>query len=152
MSSLKSPRHRARAFAIQGLYQWQLGQTDILQVEYTLRDTPHFNLADVLFFRTVLYGVVEVSDALKTHIMPHLKQRNLEEISPIERAVLLLATYELCYTPETPLAVIMNEAIELTKTFGGTDGHKFVNGVLDKIAQLLRQSEWLLLQQQKSTR
>ena len=85
-------------------------------------------------------GVMKHADTLREQLVPHI-DREWGEVSPIERAVMLIGAFELSNMPETPYRVIINEAIELTKAFGGTDGHKYVNGVLDKIAAILRPAE-----------
>lgn len=137
----KSARHRAREFAVQGLYQWQLTGDSVATIEHFLKDSsPLFVKADENLFRTVFYGAVKQADELKARLQPYL-DRPEAELSPVERAVLLIATFELIVQIETPYAVIINEAIELTKTFGGTDGHRFVNGVLDKVGMEVRPEE-----------
>jgi len=137
----KSARRRAREFAVQGLYQWQLTGDTATNIDRFLRDsTTAFTRADENLFREVFYGAMRDIAALKLEIAPHL-DRDEDEVSPVERAVLLVGAFELLNKPETPYVVIINEAIELAKTFGGTDGHKFVNGVLDKLALKARGDE-----------
>ena len=136
----KSPRRRAREFALQGLYQWRLSGNDEAAIEAHLRDSEEFGKADREFFTGLLRGVL----AEQTELQEHLQQfidRPFAELSPVEASVLLAGAYELANFPETPYRVIINEAIELTKGFGGTDGHKYVNGVLDKLAAKLRPIE-----------
>ncbi|MDK2123453.1 transcription antitermination factor NusB [Parachitinimonas caeni] len=137
----KSARRRAREFAVQGIYQWQLSGDTVTRIETFLRESsPYFHKADEKLFREVFYGAVKQADELQIGFTPCL-DRSIEEISPVEKAVLLMGTFELLHKPETPYAVIINECIEIAKTFGGTDGHKFVNGVLDKLALRVRQDE-----------
>ncbi|WP_319242354.1 transcription antitermination factor NusB [uncultured Propionivibrio sp.] len=136
----KSPRRRAREFALQGLYQWRLSSNDEAAIEAHLRDSEEFGKADREFFTGLLRGVLAQESELQAALQAYL-DRPFAELSPIEASVLLAGAYELTNYPETPYRVIINEAIELTKGFGGTDGHKYVNGVLDKLAAKLRPVE-----------
>lgn len=140
-AATKSPRHRSRELALQGLYQWRIGGADGAAVEAHCHEDPDFDQADLAFFRNLLRGTLAQADTLREQLQPCL-DRPYNELSPVESCVLLLATFELNQHPETPYRVIINEAIELTKTFGGTDGHRFVNGVLDKLAAQLRPTEF----------
>jgi N utilization substance protein B len=137
---MKSSRRRAREFAVQGLYQWQLAQHDVAEIIAQLSDANGFSKIDTDYFKVLIEGVITHAARLETAIEP-LLDRKFDELSPIERAVLMLAAYEFAYQPDTPYKVVINEAVELAKTFGGTDGHKYVNGVLDKLAQQLRAGE-----------
>ena len=136
----KSPRRRAREFALQGLYQWRVGGNDEAAIEAHLADTTGFDKADRAFFVGLLRGVLAQQAVLQEQLQAHL-DRPFTELSPVESRVLLAGAYELANYPQTPYRVIINEAIELTKSFGGTDGHKYVNGVLDKLAAKLRPVE-----------
>lgn len=136
----KSARHRARELALQGLYQWRIAGAGIAQIEKATRDEKSLGRYDVDFFSQLLRGAVGQHEALAEKIAPHL-DRPLAELSPIEFSVLLLGAYELANLPEVPYRVVINEGVELAKTFGGSDGHKFVNGVLDKLAAQLRAVE-----------
>lgn len=136
----KSPRRRAREFALQGLYQWRIGGADEAAIEAHVHEIAGFEKADRNFFLGLLRGVLKERAALCEAIEPHL-DRKFDDLSPIEASVLLLGGYELYAHPETPYRVIINEAIELAKSYGGTDGHKYVNGVLDKLAAKLRPVE-----------
>ena len=136
----RSPRRRAREFALQGLYQWQLSGNDEAAIEAQLRDSTGFEKADREFFTGLLHGVVAQHADLQELLQAHL-DRPFTKLSPVEAAILLAGAYELANYPQTPYRVIINEAIELTKGFGGTDGHKYVNGVLDKLAAKLRPAE-----------
>ena len=136
----KSPRRRAREFALQGLYQWRLSGNDEAAIEAHLRDSDEFGKADREFFTGLLRGVLAQQSELQTELQDFL-DRPFAELSPVEASVLLAGAYELTTYPETPYRVIINEAIELTKGFGGTDGYKYVNGVLDKLAAKLRPVE-----------
>ena len=136
----KSPRRRAREFALQGLYQWRLSGNDEAAIEAHLREAEEFNKVDRAFFTGLLRGVLIQESELQAQLQAFL-DRPFGELSPIEASVLLAGAYELVNYPETPYRVIINEAIELAKGFGGTDGHKYVNGVLDKLAAKLRPVE-----------
>ena len=140
MASSKSPRRRAREFVIQGLYQWQVGGQDEAAIQVQAEGVAGFDKADGALYGTLLAEARQNAEALMLDLAPHI-DRNWEEVSPIERCVLLLGACELKLHGETPYRVIINEAIELTKEFGGTDGHKYVNGVLDKLAASLRTAE-----------
>ena len=136
----KSPRRRAREFALQGLYQWRIGGNDEAAIEAHLADTTGFDKADRQFFVGLLRGVLARQAELQEQLQAFL-DRPFAELSPVEASVLLAGAYELENYPQTPYRVIINEAIELAKSFGGTDGHKYVNGVLDKLAAKLRPVE-----------
>lgn len=137
---MKSARRRAREYAVQGLYQWQLAGTRVGDIERSLAEDEAFGQADQTLFTELLRGTSTNVATLEAQLSGAL-DRKLEELSPIERAILLLATFEFVHMPETPYRVVINEAIELAKTYGGTDGHKYVNGVLDKLAPALRPHE-----------
>ena len=138
--SSKSPRRRAREFVIQGLYQWQVGDQDEAAIQVQAESVAGFDKADRELYLALLRETRQQAESLQAELAPHI-DRNWDEVSPIERCILLLGACELKLHPETPYRVIINEAIELAKTFGGTDGHKFVNGVLDKLASGLRAAE-----------
>jgi len=137
---MKSSRRRSREFALQGLYQWQLAGTDPLTIAEQLSDAEGFNKIDADYFKALLDGAVAGAAEMEQLIAP-LLDRAYKSLSPVERGILLLAGYEFRHQPEVPYRVVMNEAIELAKSFGGTDGHKYVNGVLDKMAMQLRAVE-----------
>jgi N utilization substance protein B len=139
-SKNRTPRHRAREFALQGLYQWLLNNEPAKTVVNNIRAAHGFDKADGDFFAALLYGAIEQSVELREAFAP-LVDRGIAELSPIEHAVLLLGAFELKNHPEIPYRVVINEAVELTKSFGGIDGHKYVNGVLDKLAPRLRADE-----------
>ncbi|MGE5468410.1 MAG: transcription antitermination factor NusB [Ignavibacteria bacterium] len=140
MSSNKSPRRRAREFVVQGLYQHLVAGQDVAGIEAQAAGVAGFEKGDVELYQALLNDTLQDEAALRELLAPHI-DRKWEEVSPIERGILLLGACELKSHPETPYRVIINEAIELAKTFGGTDGHKFVNGVLDKLAPELRPTE-----------
>jgi transcription antitermination protein NusB len=136
----KSARRRARELALQGLYQWLLSRESVGAIQTHLHDSPGFERADKAHFGKVLQGVVREFDALQAHLLPSL-DRELEMLSPVEHAALLIGTFELAHHLEVPYKVVINEAVELTKSYGGVDGFKYVNGVLDKVAARLRPDE-----------
>lgn len=136
----KPARRRSREFALQGLYQWRVGGADAPSIEAHLRQLDDFAKADREFFVGLLRGVMGQGDELSERISRHI-DRPFAELSPIEACVLMIGSFELINHPDTPYRVIINEAIELAKAFGGTDGHKYVNGVLDKVAGEIRPSE-----------
>lgn len=140
MSGSKSPRRRAREFVVQGLYQYLVGNQDEASIEAQAAGVAGFDKSDVELYKTLLRSTLADEAALRALLEPHV-DRGWNEVSPIERSILLLGACELKAHPETPYRVVINEAIELAKTFGGTDGHKFVNGVLDKLAPALRPHE-----------
>ena len=140
MASGKSPRRRAREFVIQGLYQWQVGDQDEAAIQVQAESVAGFDKADRELYLALLRETRQQAASLQAELAPHI-DRHWDEVSPIERCILLLGACELKLHPETPYRVIINEAIDLAKTFGGTDGQKFVNGVHDKLASGLRAAE-----------
>jgi N utilization substance protein B len=137
---MKSNRRRAREFAVQGLYQWQLAGHPVAEIVAQLSESTGYAKIDADYFKLLLEGAIANAAELEKAITPAL-DRKFAELSPIERGVLLIGAYELVHQTDTPYRVIINEAIELAKTFGGTDGHKYVNGVLAKLAQQVRAGE-----------
>jgi transcription antitermination protein NusB len=135
-----SARRRSREFAMQGIYQWLYTGNSAADVLKNLSELEDFERADGEFLAAELRGTIGVADELRARIEP-LVDRKWDEVSPIERAILLLGAWELVHNPEIPYRVTINEAIELGKRFGGTDGHKYVNGVLDKLAAAVRPDE-----------
>jgi N utilization substance protein B len=134
---MKTAKRQAREIALQALYAWQLSGGDPLD---EARQQEGFERIDAKFVDNLLRGVLERAGALEQLIVPHL-DRQFAKLSPIERAILYIGAYELEAHPQTPFKVVLNEAIELGKSFGATDGHRFVNGVLEKIAVALRPEE-----------
>lgn len=136
----RTPRHRAREFALQGLYQWLLNNEEPGAIDAHIREAHGFDKADAGHFDALLHGAIRDVEVLRAGLSP-LIDRPITELSPIEHAVLLLGAYELANHVEIPYKVVINEAVELTKSFGGIDGHKYVNGVLDKLAAQVRSPE-----------
>ena len=137
---MKSARRRSRELATQGLYQWLLSAAPAGEIDAQIRTVQGFDKADQAHFDALLHGVIREADTLTAEIEPCL-DRPVVDLSPVERAVLLVATFELTHHVEIPYRVVINEAVELAKTFGGVDGYKYVNGVLDKVAAKIRPNE-----------
>jgi N utilization substance protein B len=133
-------RSRARRRALQALYAWQIGGSRMNAVIEQFRHEQDMEVADLEYFEDLLNGVERNVQSIDEAIKPYV-DRDVEQIDPIERAALRLATYELKYRPDVPYRVIINEAIEVTKRFGADHGHSYVNGVLDKLAGVLRTTE-----------
>jgi N utilization substance protein B len=141
MKSNRSPRRRAREFAVQGLYQWLLVGGEPREVARQVAESEGFGRGDKAMFERLWAGTVAARPELDLLLARYL-DRAPAALSPIEHAILLIGAFELQAMIETPYRVIINEAVELAKIFGGTDGHKYVNGVLDKLAAQLRQTEF----------
>jgi N utilization substance protein B len=139
-ASAKSSRTRAREFALQALYQHLVGRNDAASVDQFTRGLAGFHKADSVHYDALLHGCIEQGPQLDALITP-LLDRKLEEISPIEHAVMWIGVYEFQNAVDVPWRVVINECIELAKEFGGTDGHKYVNGVLNGLAPKLRPAE-----------
>jgi N utilization substance protein B len=136
----KSGRSRAREFVVQALYQHLVGHNEAEAIDAFTRDLSGFNKADSAHYDALLHGCIEQSAALDVQLAPVL-DRKIEELSPIEHSVLWIGAYEFQHCLDVPWRVVINECVELAKAFGGTDGHKFVNGVLNKLAPQLRAAE-----------
>ncbi|MBN3848557.1 transcription antitermination factor NusB [Paraburkholderia sp. Ac-20342] len=137
---MRSARRRSRELATQGLYQWLLSGSPGGEIDAQLRGAQGYDKADHEHLDALLHGVMRDSETLSAAIAPCL-DRPIEQLSPVERAVLLVAAFELKNHVDIPYRVVINEAVELTKTFGGSDGYKYVNGVLDKLSAQLRATE-----------
>ncbi|MCU0969991.1 MAG: transcription antitermination factor NusB [Rubrivivax sp.] len=133
-------RRRARELALQGLYEWLVGRADGAAIEAHMREQHGFDKADAVHFDALLHGVIAQVEALDAVIARHA-DRPTRQLSPVEHAAMLIGCYELTHCIDIPYRVAINEAVELAKVFGGTDGHKYVNGVLDKAAAELRPVE-----------
>lgn len=141
----RGSRQISRELVLRALYEWQVTQSDLaaLMVHMEAAEEEGVSLsaeANMGFFRELLEGILREATALDAALAPHL-DRSLAELSPIEHGVLLVGAYELTHTLNVPYKVAINEAVNLAKKYGGTDGHKFVNGVLDKLAKIVRQVE-----------
>jgi N utilization substance protein B len=146
----KSPRRRSRELALQGLYEWRINRSDSGVVCAHMREQEGFGQCDSAMLDKLLCGCIEHAGALDALLVPHL-DRPLAELSPIEHGVLMIGLYELQHCVDVPYRVAINEAVELAKSFGGTDGHKYVNGVLDKAAVVLRPVEVAAQRQARAT-
>ena len=138
--SAVTPRRRARELVLRGLYERQLSGGADDSIAAALTASPGHARADVDYFSELWRGVSSEYDALLQTVAPKVDRR-MKDLAPIERALLVIGTWELKYRPDIPYRVVIDEAVELAKSYGGTDGHKFVNGVLDKLAPELRTSE-----------
>jgi len=136
----KSARRRARELALQGLYEWLLSRADAGAVDAHVREQEGFDKCDREHFELLLHGTIRDAEAIDAMLAAHI-DRKVELLSPIEHAALMIGAFELMRCIEIPYKVAINEAVELAKSFGGTDGHKYVNGVLDKVAAEVRRSE-----------
>ena len=135
-----SQRHRAREAVIQALYQWELSGYPMTQVAAMFRADNDLKRADIVFFHDALTAIDHTHQTLVDSLKPCLS-RELSELTPIERNILLLGAYELSARIDIPFKVVISEAVSLSKKFGATDGHKFVNGVLDQLAANARAIE-----------
>ncbi|WP_017430727.1 transcription antitermination factor NusB [Vreelandella jeotgali] len=152
-SDARQGRHAARELAVQGLYQWQMTGKSITAVEAEFKSqtpdddlAPHenwaavMNIADQALFSELLHGTAGLKGELDSHIAPVLDRR-LEDLGSVELAILRLGAYEMARRPQVPYRVVINEGVELAKSLGATDAHKYVNGILDKLANRLRSAE-----------
>ncbi len=137
---MKNARHKARELALQGLYQWLLAEEHADEIRTHLAEFKGYDKSDQKYLERLLNGVIADAKELEAAFGP-LLDRPVDELSPVERGVLLIGAYELAHVPDVPYKVVINEAVELAKSYGGTDGHKYVNGVLDKLAAKLRAAE-----------
>jgi len=144
---MKNPRRRAREIALQALYAWQLGGGNVAEALEQARSLEGYARADAVLVEALVRGSIERAETLDALIVPHLIERKLNQLSPIERVILRIGALELSERPETPVKVVLNEAIELGKEFGGAQGHRFVNGVLERVAQAVRPGEFARLRQ-----
>lgn len=133
-------RSKARHAAVQAIYQWQVTRQDVRDIDEQFLVEQDMSQVDVPYFQELLHQVPGHLDMLDQHISP-LLDRPLNEVDPVERAILRLGAYELGFRPDIPYRVVINEAVEIAKVFGGEAGHKYVNGILDKLARKLRNVE-----------
>ncbi len=139
-TDMRSMRRRSRDVALQGLYQWLLSGEDAGAIDAHMREQENFDECDAAHFDALLHGCIAEAAALDA-VLAKLVDRRTDHLSPVEHGVLLIGAYELKHCIDIPYKVAINEAVELAKRFGGTDGHKYVNGVLDKAAAELRPLE-----------
>ncbi len=136
----KSARRRARELALQGLYEWLVSGAEASVVDSHMREQTDFDKCDSVHFDALLRGCILEASAIDAVLKRHV-DRQTEQLSPVEHGVLMIGVYELTHCIDIPYKVAINEAVELAKAYGGTDGHKYVNGVLDKAAVDLRPVE-----------
>ncbi len=137
---IKGGRHKARRSAVQALYQWQMTQQAPGEIESHFIEDDSLKDMDVEYFHHLVREIPAHLPQLDNHLAPHV-DRGIAEIDPVERAILRLGAFELEFHPEIPYRVVLNEAVELAKTFGAEHGHKYVNAVLDRVALTLRAPE-----------
>jgi transcription antitermination protein NusB len=136
----KSARRRSREIALQGLYEWLISGAEASVIDAHMHEQEGFDKADSAHFDALLHGCIDEAAGIDAVLARHV-DRKTSQLSPIEHGVLMIGVYELTHCIEIPYKVAINEAVELAKSFGGTDGHKYVNGVLDKAAIDLRKLE-----------
>ncbi len=135
-----SARHKSRRLALQALYQWQLAKNTMPEISKQFREDKFFASIDQEYFNDLVTNVIKTHTELDPQFIP-LLDRDSKELDPIELTILRMGTYELSKRVDIPYRVVINEAIELAKLFGAQDSHKYINGVLDQLAQTLRQAE-----------
>jgi N utilization substance protein B len=140
MKAVAAARSKARRFTLQALYQMQLTGDSASVVEQQFLNDHEMKRVDTTYFHEVLSGIAAGQDSLLETITPHL-DRDLSEIDPVEKAVLLIGAYELKERIDIPYKVVINESVELAKQFGATDSFKYVNSILDQLAKLFRSAE-----------
>lgn len=140
MKMKPAERRRARQFAVQAVYQWQITQTGVTQIIEQFSVDQDMSKADVPYFKELLIGVVQKVESLDEKLSPYLS-RKIEDVDMVDIAVLRLAMFELTYRTDVPQKVVLNEAIELAKDFATDESYKFVNGVLDKALRSLKLRE-----------
>lgn len=134
-------RAKARHYAMQGLYQWQMTKNSLNAIEAQFHAENDMNKVDVSYFHELVTAVPKHLVVLETDFLPFVNDLSIEDLDPITLAILRLSTYELRFRIDVPYRVVLNEALNLAKRFGATDSHKFINGVLDKVALRLREVE-----------
>ena len=139
-TAAKSGRRRAREVALQGLYQWLVSGADGAAIETHLQEEESFDKLDRVHLDALLHGCIREAADIDVLLAKYV-DRKTSLLSPVEHAVLMIGVYELQHCIDIPYRVAINEGVELAKSFGGTDGHKYVNGVLDKAAAELRPTE-----------
>jgi len=139
-NTLAAERRKARHYGMQALYQWYMAGASLSDIEAEFRADYDFSHVDLEYFQALLHGVPAAVDELEASLSP-LLDRKLEELDPIERTLLRMGAFELRERPDVPYKVVINEAVALARKFGATDSHKYINGVLDKLARQLRKVE-----------
>jgi len=139
-NSLAAERRKARHYGMQALYQWHMAGAALNDIEAEFRADYDFSRVDLEYFQALLHGVPKHVDTLEEHLIPIL-DRAVDELDPIERTLLRMGVFELSERIDVPYKVVINEAVALAKKFGATDSHKYINGVLDKVARKIRKAE-----------
>lgn len=135
-------RRMARHYAMQALYQWQMAGASINAIEAEFRTDNDMKNVDVEYFQDIIHGVPQYLSEIEQLFEPHLVERALHELDPVTESLLRMATYEFKFRIDVPYKVVINEAVALAKKFGAEDSHKFINGVLDKTAAVVRAVEF----------
>jgi N utilization substance protein B len=138
---LAAKRHKARHYAMQALYQWHMAGAQLNDIEAEFRAEYDFGKVDGEYFHALLHEIPAKVDEIEAVFAPHMVERSVEELGPVELALLRIGSYELMERIDVPYKVVINESVNLAKKFGATDSHKFVNGVLDQVARQLRTVE-----------
>ncbi|PPC76944.1 transcription antitermination factor NusB [Pokkaliibacter plantistimulans] len=138
--ALANKRRNARQFSLQALYQWSLAGGNLTDIEVQFRTDNDMSKTDLTLLRELLHGVPAKVAELDEHLQPKL-DRALKDLDPVEKCILRMGAYELAFRLEVPYRVVINECVELAKLFGATDSHKYINGVLDRVARELRAAE-----------
>ncbi|MEE4191837.1 MAG: transcription antitermination factor NusB [Halieaceae bacterium] len=141
VNPLAAKRHKARHYAMQALYQWHMAGAPLNHIEAEFRTEYDFDKVDGEYFHILLHEIPAQLDDVEAAFSPYMVERSLEELDPIERALLRIGTFELKERIDVPYKVVINEAVNLAKKFGASESHKFINGVLDQVAQQLRSVE-----------
>ena len=139
-NTLAAQRRKARHYGMQALYQWHMAGASLSVIEAEFLDDYDFEHVDLEYFQALLHEIPSCVDELEAHLTP-LLDRGLDDLDPIERTLLRMGCWELAERLDVPYKVVINEAVALAKKFGATDSHKYVNGVLDKVARELRKVE-----------
>lgn len=134
-------RRKARHYAMQSLYQWQMAGASLNVIEAEYKNDNDMSKVDVAYFHELLHNTAKHLGEIEALFEPHLQERSLAELDPITRALLRMSTYELKFRLDVPYKVVINESVTLAKKFGATDAHKFINGVLDHVAVVAREVE-----------
>ena len=138
---LAAKRHKARHYAMQALYQWHMAGADLGEIEAEFREDYDFGKVDGDYFHALLHDIPARLGDVEDAFAPYMVERSLDELDPIERALLRIGSFELMERIDVPYKVVINEAVNLAKKFGAADSHKFINGVLDQVAHKLRSVE-----------
>jgi N utilization substance protein B len=138
---MAAKRHKARHYAMQALYQWHMAGSTLSDIEGEFRADYDFDKVDGEYFHTLLHEIPAQTDTIEACFEPYMVERSVEELDPIERALLRIGTFELLHRIDVPYKVVINEAVNLAKKFGAAESHKFVNGVLDQVARQTRSVE-----------